>query len=258
MVLGRLSSDGMRRLFLVLLLTTTGCAGPHSNGALWSLQNAQQEIALYALGDAQRQAQAQAYELSLADQTLASERDRLQVVMQTCPGPRQAFDLSRADAARDAARVQAQTDNTRLTQLGQVSLADWYIRRAEATGDAQFCHMAKDALNGTTQGTSNAQDLLAQIPAATVSRDPRRTPPDLARDPALESLSTYALGAIDSLTAAAPLPQYLALVYGGSLQPPQDPVLDQEAAAAAVDRAAPAFPEWEPDALYAALRGGHQ
>jgi len=256
----------MRRLFVVLLLVTTGCAGPHSNGALWSLQNVQQEIALYAVGDAQRQAQAQSFELSLADQTLASERNRMQAVMQTCPGPLQAFAISRADEARDAARVQAQGDETRLAQLAQASRADWYVRRAAATGDAHYCQLAQDALNGTPRtatdanGTppsaTDAQDLLAQVPIATVSRDPQQTPPQPTQQPPLVSLSSYALGAVDSLTAAAPLPQYLALVYGGSLQPPRQPALDQESAAAAVDRAAPAFPQWEPDALYAALRGG--
>src|SRR5262249_34395896 len=132
------------------------CAGPHSNGALWSLQNVQQEIAFYAVGDAQRQAQAQAFELSLADQTLASERARLQAVMQTCPGPLQPFEVSRADAARDAVRVQAQGDQMRLTQLGQLALADWYVRRAAATGDAHYCQLAQDALNGTAQSGTNA------------------------------------------------------------------------------------------------------
>jgi hypothetical protein len=32
-------------------------------------------------------------------------------------------------------------------------------------------------------------------------------------------------------------------------------VIDEEAAADMVDRQAPAYPDWEPDALYAALRG---
>jgi hypothetical protein len=247
----------MRRLFVVLLLVTTGCAGPHSTGALWSLQNVQQEIAFYAVGDAQRKARAQSFELSLADQTLASERDRIQAVMQTCPGPRQAFGASPADQARDAARIRAQADQARLMQLAQLALADWYIRRAAATGDPQYCEVAQNALNGRPPATNAAdQTLLAQVPTATVTRDPRQTPPDLTNQPALVSMSSYALGAVDTLTAAAPLPQYLALAYGGSLQPPQDPALDQESAAAAVDGAAPAFPEWEPDALYAALRGG--
>ena len=53
----------------------------------------------------------------------------------------------------------------------------------------------------------------------------------------------------------APLPQYLAWVYGGTLLTEAQPV-DAETAAAGVDAQAPAYPEWEPDALYAALRGG--
>ena len=246
----------MRRLFVVLLLVTTGCAGPHSNGALWSLQNVQQEIAVYAVGDAQRQAQAQAFEGSLADQTLASERQRLESVMQTCPGQRQPFQVSVADAVRDAARVQMQSDPARLAQLAQLSLADWYVRRASATGDPDFSEAAQKSLDGSPPAAKADESLLAHVPAATVTRDPRQTPPALTNQPPLVDLSSYALGAVDSLTAAAPLPQYLALAYGGSLQPPQDPAFDQDSAAAAVDRAAPAFSEWEPDALYAALRGG--
>jgi len=246
----------MRRFVPLLLLSTVACAGPHSNGALWSLQNLQQERAYFAVGDTERQARAQVYELSLADETLASERQRVQSVMQTCPGPREPLAFSSADAARDQVRLRAESDTDRLTQVAQLAQADWYVRRAAATGDAHFCPMAQAALDGTLQPPEANPDVLAGLPAATVTRDPRQRTPELTQQPATVSLSNYALGVADSVTAAAPLPQYLALVYGGTLQPRQDPALDQESAAAAVDRAAPAFPEWEPDALYAALRGG--
>src|SRR5215831_2765859 len=88
---------------------------------------------------------------------------------------------------------------------------------------------------------------------ATVTRDPRTPVPPLTTEPPIMTLSGYALGSVDSVSAAAPLPQYLALVYGGFLQ--TQAALDTETAADLVDRQAPAYPEWEPDALYAALRG---
>jgi hypothetical protein len=69
-------------------------------------------------------------------------------------------------------------------------------------------------------------------------------------------VSNYALGYLDTVQAPSPLPQYLAAVYGGSLQALPYAPLDAETAQTAVDRAAPAYPQWEPDALYAALRGG--
>jgi hypothetical protein len=246
----------MRRFVPLLLLSTVACAGPHSTGALWSLQNLEHERAYFAASDAERQARAQEYELSLADETLASERQRLQSVMQTCPGPREPLASSSADAARDQVRLRADADADRLAQVAQLAQADWYVRRAAATGDARFCQRAQDALTNTLPPPQADRDLLAGLRAATVTRDPRQPTPELSHEPAMVSLSNYALGVTDSVTAAAPLPQYLALVYGGMLQPPQDPALDQESAAASVDRAAPAFPEWEPDALYAALRGG--
>jgi hypothetical protein len=95
--------------------------------------------------------------------------------------------------------------------------------------------------------------LLARVPAATVIRDQGDVTPAPTTDPPLVTLSAYALGAIDSVSASAPLPQYLAAVYGGFVS--SEPVLDEEAAAALVDQQAPAYAEWEPDALYAALRG---
>ena len=246
----------MRRLLPLLLIGSVACAGPHSTGTLWSLENLQQERAFFSVGDLERQARAQKYELTLADETLASERQRLESVMQTCPGPREPLAMSNADAARDVVRLRAEADEVRLGQVAQLALADWYLRRAGATGEAGFCSMAHTALNAAPSSPPQTDSLLARLPAATVTRDPRHALPELTQDPPMVSLSGYALGAVDSVTADAPLPQYLALVYGGSLQPPQAAALDQESAAAAVDQAAPAFTGWEPDALYAALRGG--
>ena len=60
-------------------------------------------------------------------------------------------------------------------------------------------------------------------------------------------------GYLDAVSGAAPLPQYLALSYGGLLVDAQ-PQTDAETAASMVDVQAAGYPEWEPDALYAALR----
>ena len=69
------------------------------------------------------------------------------------------------------------------------------------------------------------------------------------------ALSAYVLGYVDAVRAPPPLPQYLAAVYGGTLEA-SSPMLDAETAQAEVDQSAPAHAEWEPDALYAALAGG--
>ena len=68
------------------------------------------------------------------------------------------------------------------------------------------------------------------------------------------------------MRARAPLPQYLAAVYGGVLIDVDNPPAlnihvagpDEQAGTpeAAVDLLAPAYPQWEPDAIYAALRPG--
>ena len=71
--------------------------------------------------------------------------------------------------------------------------------------------------------------------------------------PASVALSTYALGYVDTVQAMAPLPQYLAAVYGGGLVlgTATAPALNgAETPESLVDRFAPAYPDWEPDALY--------
>jgi hypothetical protein len=246
-------------LSIGLLVCCAACAGPHTSGALWSQQYVEQERAYFALSDVEHRAHAQQFELGLADESLAAESTRLDAALQTCPGPRQALTASPSDAFRDGIRVRARADPERLSQVAQVALADWYLRRASASGDARFCDQARQVRSEVRPQQATA-DLLTRLPAATVSRD-HRQPNDSARpssDASPLTLSSYALGSIDAVQAAAPLPQYLALVYGGFLFTPADspPAVDAETAATLVDQQAPAYPDWEPDALYAALRGG--
>jgi hypothetical protein len=237
---------------LLASVASMACAGPHSTGALWAQQNLEQERALFQQSDTQRAGIAQAFEFDLADQTLQAERQRITTELQNCPGPPRPLGMSSGDASRDTVRVRAQFDAARLADVSHLALADWYSRRAGATGNAQLCERASAALSGDVE-SATATDLLDRVPAATVSRDASAGTPPLTSDPPLVTLSEYALGAVDSVYAAAPLPQYLALVYGGYLTSP--PELDAETAADLVDRQAPGFPEWEPDALSAALRG---
>jgi len=207
---------------------------------------------MFQLSDAERAGIAQAFESGLADESLQAERQRITTELQYCPGPRQPLGVSAGDTVRDTIRVRAQPDPARMAEVTRLALADWYTRRASATGNTQLCDRAQASLDGNLS-TSATGDLLDDIPAATVSRDQGEPTPPLATDPPLVTLSEYALGSVDSVYAAAPLPQYLAAVYGGFVS--GAPVLDEEAAADLVDRQAPAYPGWEPDALYAALRG---
>jgi hypothetical protein len=248
-------------LSLGLLVCGAACVGPHSSGALWSQQYVEQERAYFALTDVEHRAQAQQFELGLADDSLVAENRRLDAALQICPGPRQPLTVSSSDALRDGIRVRAEADPERLGRVAQVALADWYLRRASASGDARFCDLARQA-RSQPQSQPATADLLARLPAATVSRDQRQPNDSISARPISDAspltLSSYVLGSIDAVQAAAPLPQYLALVYGGFLSTPADteaPV-DAETAATLVDQQAPAYPNWEPDALYAALRGG--
>jgi hypothetical protein len=245
------------RLITAWLLVVSGlsvaCAGPHSTGALWARQNLEQERAMYQQSDAQRAGVARAFELGLADESLQAERQRITTALQNCPGASQPVGVSPGNSVRDVVRVRARADPARLAEVSQLALADWYARRASATGNTQFCEQAQAALSGLLTDAPAPGTLLASTPAATVSRDPNVPTPPLSSDPPLLTLSQYALGSLDSVTAAAPLPQYLALVYGGSLS--SSATMDAESAADLVDRQAPAYPNWEPDALYAALLG---
>lgn len=251
----------MRRLlsFLVTCLLTTGCAGPHSSGALWAQQNLEQEAALFRLGDDQRAQQDEAFELGLADDSLTDERTRIVRELQICPGPPQALAVSVGDKVRDGIRIRAQGDAPRLVQVAQLALADWQVRRAHATGRSDLCDAAMATLRGGNAQTPTPQPSALPRNAAdgTVTRDPRQTTAPMETQPAAIVVSNYALGYSEVVHAPSPLPEYLALVYGGWLFLSDGvPSVDQETAAAQVDRVASAYPEWEPDALYATLRAG--
>jgi hypothetical protein len=244
-------------------LLLVGCSGPRSTGALWAQQNLEQETALYRLTDVQRTQRAHAFELTLADETIAAERARIEVGLQACPGAdRQPFALSLGDQLRDTVRVRAQDDSARLTSLAQVALADWRLRRARATGEASFCDEARQALAGGAQpGVSGnvSPDLLSGFGTASVTRDALHGLAADAAWPASVALSSYALGYVDTVQAMAPLPQYLAAVYGGVLvDMAAAPALNGATPESVVDRIAPAHPEWEPDALYATLVARNQ
>ncbi|MDQ6669610.1 MAG: hypothetical protein M3069_02410 [Chloroflexota bacterium] len=239
-------------------LVLAGCAGPHTTGALWAQQNLEQETAMFRLSEAQRAEIAHAFELGLADETLSAERARIESSLQACPSPDpQALGVSTGDRPRDSVRLRAQGDRARLASLAQVALADWRVRRAGATGDARFCDDARQALAGNVT-SMGASDVLAGLGPATVSRDPLHGVVADQGWPVSLAISNYALGYVDTLQARAPLPQYLAAVYGGQLLGADArPVLNGAPPESLVDRLATAYPEWEPDALYAALAAGH-
>jgi hypothetical protein len=97
--------------------------------------------------------------------------------------------------------------------------------------------------------------VLDSLGEATVSRDARQPGPTAGGDAEpLVQLSLYATQSVDAIRARAPLPQYLAAVYGGQLTLTMArPDLGGQSPEAVVDDLAPAYPEWEPDALYVAL-----
>ena len=244
----------MRLAFLLgCALLLQGCAAAPSNGGLWAQQNLEREAAFFRVSEAQHAAQTRAFELAIADEILTGERTRIEAGVQACPGAaREPLAVSAGDRVRDTARVQADGDRDRLTALAQVALADWRLRRAGSTGDAAFCALARAALAGTSALPATA-DALEQLGVATVTR---LSGPPLAAQPEREpltSLSLYATGFADTISARAPLPQYLAAVYGGTVIGTTRAPLSGRSPEILVDELAPAYPEWEPDALYAAL-----
>jgi hypothetical protein len=256
---GRSSSGSLialRRVLPIamgLLVSSVACAGPHTTGALWVEQFAAQEKTYFSTDESLRHAQTVAFQSELVDEGVAAERQRLNAMMQVCPGPPSPLVPSVGDQRRDALRIQSGDDPERLEQIARLALMDWYLRRASASGDAGFCARAARARDGTPASSAPA-DLLQTIPTATVTRAQGTASETPATDPPLVSLSRYAMGSVDTVTADAPLPQYLAWVYGGLLLSDVDPS-SQQTAAAMVDAQAAAYPGWEPDALYAALRG---
>jgi hypothetical protein len=245
-----------RLLALASLTLTVGCAPAPSNGGLWAQQELQQELAMFRLSDAQRADGARAYELTVADTQLAAEQARLNGLLAGCPGPPQPLGLSEGDRVRDGIRIQAQGDASHLAAVAQLALADWQLRRGAATGDSQFCDRARQTLAGHSQLTAaSVPDPFASPPTATVQRDVSR--PGVLLDSASPDtvLSEYALGVVDSVRAPSPLPEYLAAVYGGTATADAPPAIPSDVSVEAlVDQFAPAHPEWEPDALYVALR----
>ena len=250
----RYAATGMRLALALGTLLLAGCAGPHSSGGLWAQQNLEREAALFRLSDAQRAQAAATFELSLADEILASERSRVETALQDCPGERRPLALSSGDTVRDTVRVRAQADVARLTALAQIALADWRIRRGQATGEGRFCDAARQALS-SAPARASTPSVLDSLGEATVSRDGRQSAPAaIGEGEPLVQLSLYATQSVDAIRAMAPLPQYLAAVYGGLLTLTiARPDLDGQSPEAVVDDLAPAYPEWEPDALYAAL-----
>jgi hypothetical protein len=235
-----------------LLLVASGCVGPHSTGSLWVLQNTQLDAQQFRTSDAQKAANTDAYEVALAQHVIDSERARLEAGLVSCAkGDRQALVISEGDRQRDRARLWLAEDATApVTGLADVALADWRLRRANATGQAALCDQARAALAGQVDGTASRSGLIDGLGAATVTRS--------AVQPFEGAVSAawmlYGLGMVDAVTAPGPLPQYLAAVYGGTVNAAGG--MSDADAQATVDRLAPAYPEWEPDALYAALRSG--
>ncbi|GAC1322575.1 MAG: hypothetical protein NVSMB2_19940 [Chloroflexota bacterium] len=259
----------MRLLIALGSLLCAGCVGPHSTGALWAQQNIQREIALSRVADAERAAQAQAYEQTTAERLLVVERARVSDLVGACSNSAQvSMQLSVGNRTRDTIRVLAHGDRTLQVNVIQVALADWFARRGQATLDAAHCDRAKQALQGVPgaadpTASANAHALLDALGSATVARDlaaplshgrRARTITDPAEAPTT-TISAYALNFSDAVTAPSPLPQYLAAVYGGSLAGPTvaQPNLRGRTPESLVDEIAPAAPEWEPDAVYAAV-----
>jgi hypothetical protein len=246
----------MRRLGILASawLVLAGCAAPPSDGGLWARQGLQQELAVSRQTDAQRAAQAHAYELTLADEALRTQADRIEAELKDCPGQtRTPMRVAPASSIRDAIRVRIGDDAQRRATLGRQALTDWYLRRARATGDPALCERAR-----TAQPAPNAT---AQLPVG--PPDPidvtRTFLPDkavIARGQPSDVLVTlYALGWADGVRAPSPLPEYIRAVYGGSL--------NYTSSAASVisfggratledllDDEMPLYPDIEPDAIW--------
>ncbi len=235
-------------LTIVAALLVSGCVGPHSTGSLWVLRNVELDQQLFRTTDAVRAQQAQSFEVGLADEALAAERQRLEAALQGCPSrERQPLVVSSGDRVRDEVRVRIGADGARLSLVAQLALADWRLRRANATGAALQCDAARGALDGKVSSTERSAAIDALGPA-TVSRAADQPP---FQGETNVALSLYALGVVEAVTAPGPLPRYLARVYGGTVS--QSSQAKDSDAAATVDRIAATYPEWEPDGLLAAL-----
>jgi hypothetical protein len=225
----------------------SGCS-PAGDSALWSARAVQQELVLSRLTDAQRAEQAHALELQVADAEIQKQDQALRDGLQDCPGPRTPLAISEADTLRDSLRSRVGDDAARLQKIADLALADWYVRRANATGFPELCYEASIALavqqppQATTPGLSASK--------ATVARATSDTPTTYNQPQ--EAIVAYALGWTDAVSASAPLPHYLAAVYGGSVLN-GTPKRSNEQIEALVDQLAPSEPQWEPDAIWQAL-----
>jgi hypothetical protein len=200
---------------------------------------------------------------------------------------------SPGNQARDAARLKAGSAQTPSLRdwAGRLAQADWYLRRGAATGDPAFCQHARQALatqsppqppapsspeppgqsppkppppdqSDQSQPDAPAADLVALVqalPAGEVDSGPDFASGEVidgSADP-YQALAMYRLGLVDGVRGPAPLVAHLAAVYGGSLHLPSGRLnLDLDLPPEQiVDAVAPALAaDWEPDALYAALR----
>jgi hypothetical protein len=244
----------MRLGLAIGCVVLAGCTAPPSDGGLWARTGLQQELVIGRMSDEQRSAAAHAQELRLADETLSAEDQRLQAALQACPGSvRVPLAVSPAARLRDSMRVRVGDDAERLTGVARQALGDWYLRRAAATGAAEHCARARQALDGRIGAGSTASP--AQLGQAIVSRNPAYPGDTTPADQPITTLVEFALGWTDTVGGAAPLPEHLALVYGGSLQ--TESVLPASLRGRIpqeiVDELAPAYPQWEPDALLLAL-----
>jgi hypothetical protein len=201
-------------IWLLACALCAGCAASPSNGGLWAKQGLDQELAVFRQSEQARLLGARSVELEIADELLEQERTRLHAELAACPSG-QPFTLSRGNRLRDAIRVRAGDDQTRLTDVARLAQADWFGRRG-------LCDRAAAALAGAP---SVAPDVSTSSAAA-------------------RSIAEFATGVVaDADRAATPLPRYLMVVYGGSAI---EPATDLEL----VDQLAPAHPEYEPDALW--------
>jgi len=250
----------MRQIAAVCGLLLVACTGPHTTGGLWAEQNLEQEAAIFRTSEEQRAQQAHALEVALADETLALEQARVRGELEACPTSiRQPWALSAGNRVRDTIRIRVYDDPARIAALAQVALADWRVRRARATGERHFCGEASAALAGQL-GERAALRVLDELGPATVVRNDARSSLTRTKREPMVDLSLYAVGWTDRITSDAPLPQYLAAVYGGAvvLQPRSsqaDPWWQGREPAVLVDEIAPVYPEWEPDALYVTFGG---
>lgn len=244
----------MRLALAIACTLLTGCAAPPSDGGLWVRTGLQQELVIGRLSDAQRAAAAHDFELRLVDDALTQESRRLQQAAQDCPGSnREPLALSSSNRVRDSIRVRAGEDSVRMANIARQALADWYLRRARATGTDELCQRARAALAGSLPPMSD--DRLNQLGLATVSRNAAYPGEITPGDSPTVALAEYALGWTDTVRGATPLPEYLAAVYGGSVttdvQLPS--LLRARTPEELVDELAPAYPAWEPDAILQAL-----